>query len=90
MHTFMHTFSEKKAISEEELEAFADRAHDAYSNKSGFIRAYVDTYEPPVIALEMADNQSAEGMRLDLEVQGYPFRLEIPRDRDDTVLMHRA
>lgn len=67
----------------------ANRANQAYNDRSGFVGCTVESEQPPVLAFDFMSAVAAEEFKFELEVQGSTMRLEIPRDRPGNVLQYR-
>lgn len=66
------------------------RLEAAYRRSPGFASCYVQSYDPPVIALEAVDRKSAAAMRFELQLTNYPGRIEISPERPEVVLVNRS
>lgn len=71
------------------LSVLADRANLVYINRPEFVRSYVESEQPPVLAFDFTSADAAQRFMLDIEVQGTQMRMDIPSDRPETVLQYR-
>lgn len=71
------------------MSVLANRANQAYRDRSGFSGCTVESEQPPVLAFDFASAEAAEEFKFELEVQSPSMRLEIPRGRPTTVLQYR-
>lgn len=75
-------------ITKDQLDTLAERANAAYASVDGFVACHVESYSPPVLALEMSSPERAAEFQFELEVQ-QAGRMEIPEGRPSTILQYR-